>query len=82
MGRLWNTDINILFSSIAKMKEMPACSTILDVPCGGGVAFRGIPTDREISYYAVGLDAYDSITTVWVHGVATERESLAAPAAK
>jgi ubiquinone/menaquinone biosynthesis C-methylase UbiE len=55
MGRLWNTDINILFSDIAKMKEIAADSTILDVPCGGGVAFRGIPTDRKISYYAVDI---------------------------
>jgi len=28
-----------------------------------------------------GLDAYDSIVTVWVHGVAVQRESLAAHAA-
>lgn len=55
MGKLWGTDTDIWFADIATLKDTPEGSAILDVPSGGGVAFRGIPTDRQVRYVAVDI---------------------------
>jgi ubiquinone/menaquinone biosynthesis C-methylase UbiE len=35
--------------------EMPGGSAILDVPCGGGVAFRALRPDQDVRYVAADL---------------------------
>ena len=51
---LWGTDTRLLFDSMRTLGELPAGSAVLDVPCGGGVALRGLRADQQVRY--VGAD--------------------------
>lgn len=45
-GRLlWGTDVRVMFDAIRSLRSLPAGTSVLDVPCGGGVAARGIGQD-------------------------------------
>jgi ubiquinone/menaquinone biosynthesis C-methylase UbiE len=57
IGRLvWGVDVPLLYESIeATIPNVPARATILDVPCGGGVAFRGLRPDLDVRYIAGDL---------------------------
>jgi SAM-dependent methyltransferase len=39
---LWGTDTRRLYVTIRATRELPDGSAVLDVPCGGGVALRGV----------------------------------------
>jgi ubiquinone/menaquinone biosynthesis C-methylase UbiE len=52
---LWSTDAGRLFRQIALLGEVPDGSTILDVPCGGGLALRGLSPEQAVRYVAVDL---------------------------
>jgi ubiquinone/menaquinone biosynthesis C-methylase UbiE len=52
---MWGTDTRILFDSIRTLGEMPDGSAILDVPCGGGVALRGLRQDQQVRYVAADI---------------------------
>jgi SAM-dependent methyltransferase len=55
-GRLiWGADTRRLFREIGRLGSEPAGSKILDVPCGGGVAFRGLRPDQDVRYVAADL---------------------------
>lgn len=42
-GRLlWGTDTSLLYASIGSIRDLPDGAAVLDVPCGGGVALRGL----------------------------------------
>lgn len=42
-GRLaWSTDVAPMYRAFAALRELPPGTAVLDVPCGGGVAFRGL----------------------------------------
>jgi SAM-dependent methyltransferase len=51
---LWATDTRLFFDSIRTLGELPDGSAVLDVPCGGGVALRGLRADQQVRY--VGAD--------------------------
>ncbi len=57
IGRLvWGVGVPLLYESIeATIPDVPAGATILDVPCGGGVAFRGLRPDQDVRYIAGDL---------------------------
>lgn len=58
LGRLaWGVDIGAFFEEIARLGELPDGATVLDVPCGGGVAFRGLASDQAIRYVAADLSS-------------------------
>ena len=44
-GSIWrlgiNSDLDRLYRAAAEIGRQPAGSRILDIPCGGGLAFRG-----------------------------------------
>ena len=42
LGLTWGVDPRPFYRSLAAVGEMPDGATILDVPCGGGVALRGL----------------------------------------
>jgi SAM-dependent methyltransferase len=43
VGRLlWGTDVGLLYDTIASLGSLPAGTSVLDVPCGGGLALRGL----------------------------------------
>jgi SAM-dependent methyltransferase len=52
---LWSTDTRLLFDSIQTVGEMPDGSAVLDVPCGGGVALRGLRHGQRVRYVAADI---------------------------
>jgi len=53
---LWGTDINTLYRTAERaLASLPARATVLDVPCGGGVAFRGLRPGQEVRYVAADV---------------------------
>jgi SAM-dependent methyltransferase len=56
LGRLiWGTDTSAFYRDIARLAEEPDGTVILDVPCGGGVAFRGLRPGQRVRYVAADL---------------------------
>lgn len=59
LGRLmWYNDMGDLYSDIAGLSDVSAGSEILDIPCGGGVAFRGLRSDRQVRYVAADISPF------------------------
>lgn len=57
VGRaVWGIDASVLYASMAAIEEAPPGSIIVDVPCGGGVAFRALRPEQEVRYIAADLD--------------------------
>ena len=57
IGRtLWGIDTSVLYDSIGLLGEVREGSTVLDVPCGGGVALRALPRERDVRYIALDID--------------------------
>jgi ubiquinone/menaquinone biosynthesis C-methylase UbiE len=52
---IWGIDASVLYSSMDPIGRLPAGSTVLDVPSGGGVAMRALSPDQDIRYVAVDL---------------------------
>jgi SAM-dependent methyltransferase len=52
---LWGTDTRILYDSIRTIGELPEGSAVLDVPCGGGVALRGLRPGQSLRYVAADI---------------------------
>ena len=56
IGRIvWGIDASLLYASMKPIGEVPDGSTILDVPCGGGVAFRALRPEQDVRYMAADL---------------------------
>jgi ubiquinone/menaquinone biosynthesis C-methylase UbiE len=55
-GRLlWGVDVRTLYDAFAEAGRLPPGAAVLDVPCGGGVAFRGVPRGADLRYVAADL---------------------------
>jgi ubiquinone/menaquinone biosynthesis C-methylase UbiE len=52
---LWGADVRALYAAFAEAGRLPAGAAVLDVPCGGGVAFRGVPRGAGLRYTAADL---------------------------
>jgi SAM-dependent methyltransferase len=58
IGRtVWGVDIAPLYRSMAAVGELPDGATVLDVPCGGGVALRALRPGQDVRWIAVDIDA-------------------------
>ena len=56
IGRtLWGIDASVLYASMEPIGQAAQGATILDVPCGGGVAFRALRPDQDVRYIAADL---------------------------
>ena len=56
LGRvIWGTDTGVFYRDIARLSELPAGTSVLDIPCGGGVAFRGVRPEQALHYVAADL---------------------------
>jgi SAM-dependent methyltransferase len=56
IGRLlWGIDTAPLYRSIATLGTLPDGATILDAPCGGGLALRGLRPGQQVRYVAADL---------------------------
>ncbi len=58
-GLIWRlgTDSSLadLYAATAEIGRLPAGSRVLDVPCGGGVALRGLKRGQGIEYVAADI---------------------------
>jgi len=58
-GALWRvgigSDLGLLYDAAEEIGRQPAASRILDVPCGGGVALRGLKPGQHVSYVAADI---------------------------
>jgi SAM-dependent methyltransferase len=51
IGRaFWGIDATPLYAGIARLGSLGAGETVLDVPCGGGVALRALTPGQRVSY--------------------------------
>ncbi len=59
LGRLlWGIDLSVLYRSIDEtVAALGGGATVIDVPCGGGVAFRALRPDQDVRYIAADLSA-------------------------
>jgi SAM-dependent methyltransferase len=56
IGKLiWGIDSRPLYESVSAIGEVGGGGTIVDAPCGGGVAFRGLAPDQDVRYVAADL---------------------------
>ena len=58
-GALWRlgigSDLRRLYAAAAEIGRQPAGSSVLDVPCGGGVALRGLRAGQGVRYVAADI---------------------------
>jgi SAM-dependent methyltransferase len=58
-GVLWRlgigSDLRRLYAAAAEIGRQPAGSAVLDIPCGGGVALRGLRPGQGIRYVAADI---------------------------
>jgi SAM-dependent methyltransferase len=52
---LWGTDTRGLYRTIRTLGILPAGTAVLDVPCGGGLALRGLRRDQDVRYVAADI---------------------------
>jgi ubiquinone/menaquinone biosynthesis C-methylase UbiE len=55
---MWGTDIRPMFTDIARLADAPVGASVLDIPCGGGLAFRGLSTGQVVHYVAADISPY------------------------
>ena len=56
IGRVvWGIDASVLYASIEQVRGVPDGTTIIDAPCGGGVALRAFGPGQDVRYIAVDL---------------------------
>ena len=56
LGALWGVDPRPFYRSLDVVGELPDGATILDVPCGGGVALRGVRPGQRLYWIGVDLE--------------------------
>ncbi|MCL2543507.1 MAG: class I SAM-dependent methyltransferase [Nocardioidaceae bacterium] len=58
-GLVWragvHSDLSRLYRAAAEIGCLPAGSRVLDVPCGGGVALRGLRPGQDVEYVAADI---------------------------
>ena len=49
------SDVRLLYAAAAEIGRLPDGATVLDVPCGGGVALRGLRPGQRLTYLATDI---------------------------
>ena len=55
---MWGADMRRMFADVARLADAPAGTSILDIPCGGGFAFRGLRPGQAVQYVAADISPY------------------------
>lgn len=56
VGRLlFGTDAGLLYAQLETIAAVPDGGAILDIPCGGGVALRGLRPGQDVRYVAADI---------------------------
>ena len=53
---MWGSDVRPMYASMRVIGAMPAGATIVDAPCGGGVALRGLRPDQDVRFVAADIE--------------------------
>jgi SAM-dependent methyltransferase len=56
LGAMWGVDPRPFYLSLSQIAELPDGSTVLDVPCGGGVALRGLRHDQRVRWFGFDIE--------------------------
>jgi SAM-dependent methyltransferase len=72
---LWGTDTRLFYDSFRSIGELPDGSAVLDVPCGGGVALRGLRPGQDVRYVAADLST-DMLARARGRGAALGRNDI------
>jgi SAM-dependent methyltransferase len=56
LGAMWGVDPRPFYRSLAAVGQLPDGATVLDVPCGGGVALRGLRTGQRVHWVGVDIE--------------------------
>jgi ubiquinone/menaquinone biosynthesis C-methylase UbiE len=57
-GLIWGTDTRRMFASIDELGSEADGTAILDLPCGGGLALRGLRPEQAVRYVAADISPY------------------------
>ncbi len=58
LGQLiWGTNTSAFYRDIDRLGQLRSGTSVLDIPCGGGVAFRGLAPEQELHYIAADLSS-------------------------
>jgi ubiquinone/menaquinone biosynthesis C-methylase UbiE len=55
---MWGADMRRMFAEIARLADAPEGTSVLDIPCGGGFAFRGLRPGQAVDYVAADISLY------------------------
>jgi SAM-dependent methyltransferase len=55
---MWGADMRRMFAEIARLADAPVGTSVLDIPCGGGFAFRGLRPGQAVRYVAADISPY------------------------
>jgi len=55
---MWGADMRRMFADVARLADTPAGTSVLDIPCGGGFAFRGLSPGQPVRYVAADISPY------------------------
>jgi SAM-dependent methyltransferase len=56
LGAMWGVDPRPFYRSLTTIGELHDGATVLDVPCGGGVALRGLRPHQDVRWIGVDLE--------------------------
>jgi SAM-dependent methyltransferase len=56
LGAMWGVDPRPFYRSLAAVGQLPDGATVLDVPCGGGVALRGLRPGQGVRWVGVDIE--------------------------
>jgi ubiquinone/menaquinone biosynthesis C-methylase UbiE len=55
---MWGADMRRMYVDVARLADAPAGTSVLDIPCGGGFAFRGLRPGQAVHYVAADISPY------------------------
>jgi len=55
---MWGADMRRMFTDVERLSDTPAGTSILDIPCGGGFAFRGLRPGQDVHYVAADISPF------------------------
>jgi ubiquinone/menaquinone biosynthesis C-methylase UbiE len=55
---MWGADMRRMFADVERLADALAGTSVLDIPCGGGFAFRGLRPGQAVRYVAADISPY------------------------
>jgi ubiquinone/menaquinone biosynthesis C-methylase UbiE len=55
---MWGADMRRMFADVARLADIPAGTSVLDIPCGGGFALRVLRPGQPVRYVAADISPH------------------------